>query len=525
MLKAAAASVDELREMPRQAAINIAVRVLLLSWRHPESGPETPAPLTATEATASPLPVPLPLARDGAATEPPALAHCGAHPVAALLPAHGARGDLAYGAAAMFPAPPPALRARGGLAAAAADAPSTHGASPSPALEVGGGGRPAPETQSTAAAEANRGPASEVVAPPLALRARGGPAPGAATASTTSTRGGAAAAPGESPPPPALGPGGGGKGAREGRAAAFDGVHGAPASGAAPPPPASTRGGAAAHGASPSPAPGAGGVSASRAAIAPTAPARGGAAHGSPPSPALGTGGGGRCARGARAATAGPAAGPAGPPPHIGLPAFGAGGGGRRTFISIIGDGLCVLISSLAWNFGGNFREAPSFAALWKKDQPGHSLGAQLFLAARTGVTFPHGVLQTLYIPIRAALDDSSFSRESIGDQDDNVEGIIDFRVATVKFLQSLTVLLARLDPTYSNSHAPRLQPPSSTPLRSGGLPLWATAPSPEPGLRGRTKPRPATPAPKPRLTSPSAFQQNIGTRKMTRERRNMKMT
>ena len=70
-----------------------------------------------------------------------------------------------------------------------------------------------------------------------------------------------------------------------------------------------------------------------------------------------------------------------------------------------------------------------------------------------------------------------------------------------------------------ANSHAPRLQPPSSTPLRSGGLPLWATAPSPEPRPRGRTKPRPATPAPKPRLTSPSAFQQNIGTRKLTRER------
>ena len=70
-----------------------------------------------------------------------------------------------------------------------------------------------------------------------------------------------------------------------------------------------------------------------------------------------------------------------------------------------------------------------------------------------------------------------------------------------------------------ANSHAPRLQPPSSTPLRSGELPLWATAPLPEPGPRGRTKPRPATPAPKPRLTSPSALQQNIGTRKMTRER------
>ena len=42
---------------------------------------------------------------------------------------------------------------------------------------------------------------------------------------------------------------------------------------------------------------------------------------------------------------------------------------------------------------------------------------------------------------------------------------------------------------------------------------------SPEPGPRGRTQPRPATPAPKPRLTSPSAFQKNIGTRQMTRER------
>ena len=74
-----------------------------------------------------------------------------------------------------------------------------------------------------------------------------------------------------------------------------------------------------------------------------------------------------------------------------------------------------------------------------------------------------------------------------------------------------------------ANSHAPRLQPPSSTLLRtltlSGGLPLWVTALSPEPGPRGRTKPRPATPAPKPRPTLPSAFQQNMGTRKMTPER------
>ena len=41
---------------------------------------------------------------------------------------------------------------------------------------------------------------------------------------------------------------------------------------------------------------------------------------------------------------------------------------------------------------------------------------------------------------------------------------------------------------------------------------------TPEPGPRGRTKPRPATPAPKPRLTSPSAFSKNTATRKMTRE-------
>ena len=72
-----------------------------------------------------------------------------------------------------------------------------------------------------------------------------------------------------------------------------------------------------------------------------------------------------------------------------------------------------------------------------------------------------------------------------------------------------------------ANSHAPRLQPPSSAPLKSGGLPSWATVLSPEsePGPRGRTQPRPTTPAPKPGLTSPSAFQQNTGTRKMTRER------
>ena len=45
------------------------------------------------------------------------------------------------------------------------------------------------------------------------------------------------------------------------------------------------------------------------------------------------------------------------------------------------------------------------------------------------------------------------------------------------------------------------------------------TAVSPEPGPRGRTQPRPVTPAPKPGLGSPSAFQLNTGTRKMTRER------
>ena len=79
--------------------------------------------------------------------------------------------------------------------------------------------------------------------------------------------------------------------------------------------------------------------------------------------------------------------------------------------------------------------------------------------------------------------------------------------------------------PTRPRRQQPRTPAPTpelnaaQSPLRSGGLPLWATAPSPEPGPRGRTEPRPATPAPKPRLTSPSAFQQNTGTRKMTRER------
>ena len=71
----------------------------------------------------------------------------------------------------------------------------------------------------------------------------------------------------------------------------------------------------------------------------------------------------------------------------------------------------------------------------------------------------------------------------------------------------------------YPSSHAPRPQFPSSPPLKSGGLPLWATVLSPESGPRGRAQPRPATPAPKPRLTSTPAFQKNIGTRKMTRER------
>ena len=65
-----------------------------------------------------------------------------------------------------------------------------------------------------------------------------------------------------------------------------------------------------------------------------------------------------------------------------------------------------------------------------------------------------------------------------------------------------------------ANSHAPWLQAPSSTPLRSGGLPLWATAPSPEPIPRGRAQPRPAKPAPKPWLTSPSVLQHNTRTKK-----------
>ena len=70
-----------------------------------------------------------------------------------------------------------------------------------------------------------------------------------------------------------------------------------------------------------------------------------------------------------------------------------------------------------------------------------------------------------------------------------------------------------------ASSHALRLQPPSSTPLRSRGLSLWVIALSPEPGPLGRTQARPATPAPKPRLASPSAFQLNKETKKATRER------
>ena len=75
-----------------------------------------------------------------------------------------------------------------------------------------------------------------------------------------------------------------------------------------------------------------------------------------------------------------------------------------------------------------------------------------------------------------------------------------------------------------ANSHAPRLQPAmSSPPLRIGGLPFWATACTTrfcqsqscgEERNRGRPRPRQ-----KPRLTSPTAFQQNIGTRKMTQGR------
>ena len=67
--------------------------------------------------------------------------------------------------------------------------------------------------------------------------------------------------------------------------------------------------------------------------------------------------------------------------------------------------------------------------------------------------------------------------------------------------------------PTTAPTHSRRQQPRTPAPTSE----LNAT--SPEPGPRGRTKPRPATPAPKPGLTSPSAFQQNTGTRKMTRER------
>ena len=56
----------------------------------------------------------------------------------------------------------------------------------------------------------------------------------------------------------------------------------------------------------------------------------------------------------------------------------------------------------------------------------------------------------------------------------------------------------------------------------AAGLSRWGYPP-PEPRPPGRAQPTPATPAPKPatkpRLTPPSALQQNIGTRKMTRER------
>ena len=72
--------------------------------------------------------------------------------------------------------------------------------------------------------------------------------------------------------------------------------------------------------------------------------------------------------------------------------------------------------------------------------------------------------------------------------------------------------------PTRPRRQQPRTpastQPPSSPPLSSGGLPSWAIVSSPEPGPWGRTQPRPVKPAPKPRLTLPSAPQQNSETRK-----------
>ena len=79
--------------------------------------------------------------------------------------------------------------------------------------------------------------------------------------------------------------------------------------------------------------------------------------------------------------------------------------------------------------------------------------------------------------------------------------------------------------PTTAPTRPRRQQPrtPAPTPelnaTQKWRAPLWATALPPEPGPRRKTQPRPATPAPKPGLTSPSAFQQNIGTRKMTQER------
>ena len=78
--------------------------------------------------------------------------------------------------------------------------------------------------------------------------------------------------------------------------------------------------------------------------------------------------------------------------------------------------------------------------------------------------------------------------------------------------------------PSGDGANAPTATHPGSNPRAHQnsavvGLPSWATAPSSEPGQRGRTQPRPTKPAPKPRLASPSAFQKNIWTRNMTRER------
>ena len=70
--------------------------------------------------------------------------------------------------------------------------------------------------------------------------------------------------------------------------------------------------------------------------------------------------------------------------------------------------------------------------------------------------------------------------------------------------------------PTFTRRQQPRIPAPTPelTATQKWRAAYWATSLSQEPGLRGITQPRPATPAPKPRLTSPSAFQQEIETRK-----------